>query len=491
MNFNPVLVLPEIYFLVLAVVLMIQSLYGKDSEPPVQKWLPFGAWLGFVVSMAWFSSSVLTHHHHPVDLAAMHATTMFWGAYKIDLLSQFFKMVIAFGFTILVTNAARQPTLEDAKRADYYMLLTFSALGLLLLSSAAELITIFLALELSSYSLYATIPLRAKSKGAAEAGVKYILFGAAATALALYGLSYIIASQHTTYLAELAHKDWTFAGTPMGVVGLCLFLTAMFFKLALFPFHFWCPDVYQGASNETAAYVATLPKLGAVVVLIRLAALLKPGLEVTTLLGVLGALSMTFGNLSALAQTDIKRLLGFSSVAHAGYIMVGLVCGTAKGLGAAAFYSMAYLLMNLLCFWVVSRVAQDGRNLRLSDLNGLYKRAPALAFSLAAGAFALVGLPPTLGFMGKFFLISAAWEQGFYWLVIILVVNSAIAIYYYLSLVRHAYTEETVASETPAPDNGTFSVFGAGILAAIVLLLGIIPGPIFDLAVSAGENIFH
>ena len=490
MNFNPVLVLPEIFFLILAVVLMIQSLYGKDSEPPVEKWLPFGAWLGFIVTVAWFSSSQLLHHHESIELASMHVTTMFWDTYKIDMLSQFFKLVITFGFVILVTNAAKQPTLEEGKRADYYMLLCFSALGLMMLASAVELITIFLALELSSYSLYATIPLRAKSKGAAEAGLKYILFGAVATALALYGLSYIMATQHTTYLAELAGKDWTFAGSPMAVVGMCMFMAAMFFKLALFPFHFWCPDVYQGASNETAAYVATLPKLGAVVVLIRLAALFKPGLEITTLLGVLGVLSMTFGNLSALAQTDLKRILGFSSVAHAGYIMVGLVTGTAKGLGAAAFYAMAYLLMNLLCFWVISRVAQDGRNLRLNDLNGLYKRAPALAFSLAAGAFALVGLPPTLGFMGKFFLISAAWEQGFYWLVIALVLNSAIAIYYYLGIVRHAYTEEG-ENTSPAPDNGTYSVFGAGILAAIVLVLGLVPGPILDMAIAAGTNLLH
>jgi len=415
---------------------------------------------------------------------------LFWNSYKVDMLSQFFKIAVSGGFFVAVVNAARQPTLLEDKRADYYMFLAFSAWGLMLLSSSAELITIYLALELSSYSLYAIIPLKAKDKGAAEAGIKYILFGAVATALALYGLSYVIAAQHTTYIHELATKSWSFADSPMAVLGLSLFLGGMFYKLALFPFHFWCPDVYQGASNETAAYVATLPKLGAVVILVRLATFLKPGLEITTLLAVLGGISMTFGNLCALAQKDIKRLLGFSSVAHAGYVMVGLVAGTAMGLSAAAFYALAYVIMNLLCFWVVSRVASDGRNLQINDLNGLYKRSPALALSLAVGAFALVGLPPTIGFIGKFFLITAAWNQGYNWLVILLAANSAIAIYYYLSLVRHAYTEEVV-SDTPtaAPDNSAFSLAGAGLLAGLVLVLGCLPSSVFNLAVEAGKQL--
>jgi len=472
-NFDITLIVPELYFFCLVMALVIQSCGNREWRPVVEKWIPFGAGLGFMVSIVGFN---------------LHGT-MLWDVYKVDMMSQFFKIAIAFGFFVTSINAARQPTLAEGKRADYYMMLGFSTLGLMVLASSVELITIYLALELASYSLYATIPLRAKNKGAAEAGVKYILFGAVATALALYGLSYIMASQHTTYIAELATKTWTFADAPMAVVGLSLFLAGMFFKLALFPFHFWCPDVYQGASNETAAFVATLPKMGAIVVLARLATFLKPGLEITTLLAVLGACSMTFGNLSALAQKDIKRLLGFSSVAHAGYIMVGLVSGTAEGLAAAAFYALAYLVMNLLVFWIVSRVAVDGRNLQLSDLNGLYKKAPVLAFSLAAGAFALVGLPPTMGFMGKFFLITSAWDHGYNWLVITLVLNSAIAIYYYLSLFRHAFTEDKTPELTPAPDNSWYASAGAGLLAAAVLVVGMIPAPLFNFAIAAGNSL--
>ncbi|BCS87602.1 NADH-quinone oxidoreductase subunit N [Pseudodesulfovibrio sediminis] len=474
MNFNLTALVPELFFLGLVLVLMVQSLGTREWKPAVEKWLPFGACAAFFVSITGFG---------------LHGT-MFWDVYKVDMMSQFFKIAIAFGFYVTVLNASKQSTLEEGKRADYYMLLGFSTLGLMMLASSVELITIYLALELASYAMYAVIPLRAKSKGAAEAGIKYILFGAVATALALYGLSYIMATMHTTYISELMTKSWAFADNPMAVVGLSLFLAGMFFKLALFPFHFWCPDVYQGASNETAAFVATMPKMGAIVVLVRIAVLLKPGLEITTLLAVLGACSMTFGNLSALAQTDIKRLLGFSSVAHAGYIMVGLVSGTYEGVAAAAFYALAYLVMNLLVFWVVSRVASDGRNLKLTDLNGLYKKAPVLAFSLAAGAFALVGLPPTMGFMGKFFLITSAWGHGYNWLVIVLVLNSAIAIYYYLSLFRHAFTEEKAPGKVADPDTSWFASAGAAMLAASVLAIGMIPAPMFNFAINAGKSLY-
>jgi NADH-quinone oxidoreductase subunit N len=472
-NFNLIAIVPELYLLLVIAVLFIFSLGSRDWEPPVEKWLPFAAGLGVLVTIISFWS--------PQGL-------MFYGVYKVDSMSLFFKGAIAFGFFVTVLNATRNLTLDDDKRPDYYLLMALSAFGLMIISSAVELITIYLAMELSSYCVYAMIPLRAHEKQAAEAGIKYIMFGAVATAIALYGFSYVLAAGHTSYLSELTQVDWHFATNPMAVVGITMFMCGMFFKLALFPFHFWCPDLYQGASNETTAFAATLPKLGAIVVLIRLATLFEPGMEIMTIMAVLGGISMTYGNLAALAQTDVKRLLGFSSVAHAGYIMVGLVAGTAAGLSAAAFYALTYILMNLLCFWIVSRVAVEVRNLRLKDLNGLYKRSPGLAFSLAVGAFALVGLPPTMGFMGKFFLITAAWNNGYNWLVILLAANSAIAIYYYLNMVRHAYTHEEV-EDMPLPDNSPFSVAGAGLLAAVVFLFGVIPGPVFNVAIQAGKAI--
>ncbi len=463
------LIAPELFQLLLILALFVISVSPGKSNDPV--WLPGAAVAGILVSLA--------------SLGAR--GTLFYDAYQIDALSQFFKLAISIGFAVTVLNARNQPTLETKKRADYFMLLGLSAWGLMLLSSCVELITLYLALELASYSLYALVPLRGNDRRAAEAGVKYILFGAMVTALSLYGLSYVMASQHTTYLAALAQKPWGLADNPMAVIGLTLFLGGFFYKLALFPFHFWAPDVYQGASNETAAYVATVPKLGAVVVLTRLAVLLTPGMEVTNILAILSALSMTFGNLVALAQTDLKRLLGYSSVAHAGYVLLGLVSGTAEGLAAAVFYSLVYLLMNLTCFWVVCRIAKGGENVSLDDLDGLYKTAPAMALVLAVSAFALVGLPPTAGFTGKLFLLTSAWAHGYNWLVIVAVLNTAISIYYYLNMVRHAYTKD--ATEEAAAPISTLNTVVGGTLAACVLALGLFPGLFFDLAGAAGKTL--
>jgi proton-translocating NADH-quinone oxidoreductase chain N len=462
----------ELYQLLLVTLLFVQCLSPRLQKPRVENWLPVMTGFGIVLALLNFNvqGEVLSH------------------AYRIDRLSQFFKILVSMGFAVAVLNARRQPTLPEEKKADYFLLMGLSAWGLMFLASSVELITIYLAMELSSYSLYALVALRGQERRAAEAAIKYIFFGAAATALALYGFSYILATQHTSYLVDLAAKTWRWSDGSLAVVGITLFMGGMFFKLALFPFHFWAPDVYEGASNETATYIATLPKLGVLVVLMRLVSL-QPGSEVTQVLAVLSAASMTYGNLAALEQTDIKRILGFSAVAHAGYLMVGLVAGTLEGLDAAAFYTLAYILMSFACFWVVCRVAADGRNLTLTDLNGLYKRSPILAFVLATGAFSLVGLPPTAGFMGKLFLFTSAWGRGYNWLVVVAAVNTVISIYYYLNIVRHAYTEDQTERTPAVQTEPLYSGLWGLLLAGLVVALGVMPGPIFQVAVAAGSRL--
>lgn len=459
------LILPELVQLLIIMGLFVQTLKKTDDARNQwiysQAWLPWAAAIGIAVSVFSMKRSGL----------------LFWDAYQVDGLSQFFKSAISLGFAIASLNALSAPSVQNDQRADYLMFFAISSLGLMLMASSVELITIYISLEIASYSLYAIIPIRDKDPRAAEAGIKYILFGAAATAIALFGLSYILATQHTTYLFLLAKKSWAWVDSPLAVIGLTLFMVGFFFKLALFPFHFWCPDVYDGTTNETAAFAATLPKLGAVVILIRLVALLKPEIEIVTLMAVLSAASMTFGNLAALIQTDVKRILGYSSVAHAGYVLVGLVAASAAGLSAAGFYSLIYLLMNLTCFWVICSLSTDGKNLKLDDLSGLYKREPYLAFILAVGAFALVGLPPTAGFMGKLFLFSAAWNRGYNWLIIIAALNTAISIYYYLNIVRHTYTLDS-ESQDIEPVRCCSSLWG-GVLAASLIVLGIIPQTVF------------
>jgi len=408
-----------------------------------------------------------------------------YDAYKIDALSQFFKLVIAVGFFIVALNGKVLSTVDADKRVDYFLLLAISAWGLMLLCSAVEMMTMVVCLEISSYSLYALVPIRAGSREAAEAGIKYILFGAAASAFALMGYSFVLASAHTSYLSLLGPA--LSVANPMGMFGITLFLSSFFYKLALFPFHFWCPDVYTGTGNETAAFIATIPKVGAMAALIRLIHVASPNMALTDTLAILAAVSITFGNIAALVQTDVKRLLGYSSIAHAGYIMIGLIAGTAAGIAASAFYTMAYMMMNLTCFWVVCRMAPNGGNVSLDDLSGLHQRAPMLAFVLAVGAFALVGLPPTVGFTGKLFLLSSAWGRGYDWLIIVAAINTAFSIFYYLNLVRYAYTAETI--QTKAIDLSRSAGAVAMILAGLVLLLGCLPAFVYDMAFVAGKQI--
>ena len=452
----------------LLVILFVQSISHRLKDKII--WVPFAALLG--AFLAGFSPTATEY--------------MFYESYRIDGLSQFFKTIVFLGLAICAANALRVGSLGTANRADYFFFMYMSAFGLLLLSSTVELFTIYISLELASFSLYILLPFRNKDPRAVEAAIKYVLFGALATAVGLYGISYILAVHHTTYINELLTLEWSFSDQPMALIGLTLFLLAFLYKLALFPFHFWAPDVYQGASNETAAFAATLPKLGAIVIMVRLMAF-NPDIEVRTILAVFAAVSMTLGNIIALIQKDIKRLIGYSTVAHAGFLAMGLAAGGAYGLAAASYYALVYMVMNLTIFWVITRISQDGKNVYLNDLRGLYSRSPILAFVLAVSAFALVGLPPTAGFIGKLFLFNSAWGAGFYWLVIVAVINTALAIFYYLNMVRHAYTldQETPSRISLSPAGASIAV----ILALGVLYLGVVPQNIFDFLMQASTLI--
>ncbi len=459
---------PELFQLVFIAALFLVSVFSKATHKT--HWIAWTSLVGVLVAFAGLGGQGMC----------------FADAYRVDGLSQFFKLAIVLGFCITVWNGKELPGVEPNKRTDYYLMLALSAWGLMLLASAVELMTMFIALEISSYSLYALISLRRESRPASEAAIKYIMFGAAVTAISLFGLSYILAGAHTSYLVELVGRIST--DSPLAMIGMTLFLISFFYKLALFPFHFWCPDVYTGATNETAAFVATLPKLGAVVVLIRMTHLVMPGLAFTHVLAVLAALSMTYGNLSALAQKDVKRILGYSSVAHAGYVLMGVVAGTQHGLAAAAFYGLAYLFMNLACFWVIARMAPTGENLELEDLSGMYQYAPAYALTLAVGAFALVGMPPTMGFTGKLFLFTSLWGHGYDWLVILGAINTAFSIFYYLNLVRYAYTRDPQTPRTIDTTRGSRLV--ALGLAGIVLVLGCIPSSVYQTALTATSSLW-
>lgn len=457
------MILPELSTLLFSIVFLFLSL-GKKKESAV--------YLAKPLSIIILGISLV---------GVLASGELFSGAYRIDLFSQVFKAIIAYGFCLVIFMLDRQNEIEEAYFPEYIMFLGFSALGLMMLVSSVELISIVIALEVSSYSLYVIIPLRkGQTTIQIEASVKYLFFGAISTGIMLFGMSYIYGIARSTFLSDILKVLPGAMNQPIGVFALILTLTGFFFKLSLFPMHFWAPDIYEGASNTTTTFIATVPKIGAAALLIRMTMLANAsGVQLVNILIVLAAISMTLGNLVGLVQKDIKRLLAYSGIAHAGYLLMGVLALSKDGYAAAMYYITVYLFMNLACFYVLVLLSKDGRNVVLDDLVGLSKRAPLLAFTLAVGAFSLAGIPPTGGFTGKLFLFMSAFREGHLAIVIIGAVNTAISIFYYLNLVRMSYSKEAESAE---PIRLTFNEKAlCYIFIFLVLYMGIMPFGLLDI----------
>jgi NADH-quinone oxidoreductase subunit N len=458
--------LPELTLLGGALALFIVSL-GESREKSART-------VTLVTAMAVLLAAIFTFSRQAV---------LFDGALRVDPFSQFLKVAIAFGYLCVGLLTRELRDINGRTRPEYHLFLSFSVLGLLLLVSSVDLITLVLALELSSFALYLLVPLRRERAGQRnqmESAIKYLMFGVAATGVMLFGMSYLYGLTGSTSLPVITAGLPPLLGSPIGIVGLTLTLAGLLYKMAVFPFHFWTPDVYQGASNETAGLIASLPKVGAVAVLVRLVSLATPDLaNFATLLTGLAIASMVYGNLIALVQTDLKRLLGFSGIAHAGYALVGFVALNDAGYAAALYYMVGYMVMVLACFVVICRVSRDGANVSIADLAGLHRRSPLLAVTLLVGIFALAGIPPFVGFMGKLSLLTAALDQGHLVLVVITVINSAVAIYYYLKVIRAAFFGESEGVVTPLVLNGSTAVVCVLLIASITAL-GLVPAGVMD-----------
>ncbi len=401
----------------------------------------------------------------------------FSGALKVDTFTQVFKAICAFGFFLVF--CLLKPEGEDHEEGylhELYGFLTLSLLGLMVLVSAEDLLSLFIALELSSYCLYVILPLRKGGYlGSVEGSLKYVFFGAVCSALALYGMGYLYALSGTTKLGALVVEGGLFSS-----LGLLLFSVAFFFKLSLFPFHFWAPDVYQGASNSVAAFIASVPKVAALAVLLKIIGLFpqeSKGLK--DALWVIAVLSMTFGNLAALVQKDLKRLMAYSGIAHGGYVVLGLLEPGIEAKVAVSFYALVYLLMTLGVFLVLVGVSEKGKDVLIEDLSGLYSRSPLFAFTLAVSAFSLIGIPPTGGFMGKLFLFVVAYKAGHKLLVLIALVNTVLSLFYYLNMVRLAYSKESLGPRSPLVLSTLDKVLCLTV-SGLLLLLGVFPSPWTD-----------
>ena len=412
---------------------------------------------------------------------------LFQGALRVDTFSQLSKVFILVGLASVILFGRGLKDIGADIRPEYWFLLLLGSLGLLVLVSSVELITLFVALELSSFALYLLVPLREERQGLRiqmEAAAKYVMFGIIASGVLLFGLSYLYGMTGSTHFRDIAPALAAHWSDPAAIAGMSLVLLGLFFKLAAFPMHLWAPDVYQGASNETTSFVAGIPKVAAVAVLIRFLLCARPSDPfLTGFLVVASIASMCFGNLAALVQKDVKRMLGYSTIAHAGYLLIGLATTQGHGFAAAMFYILAFVPMGLAGFLVLCHVSPDGRNVTLDDLSGLHARSPLAALLMGVSMFALAGIPPFVGFTAKFLLLSEALRAGLLTLVIVAAVNTAVGIYYYLTVVRVMYFSDP--GERPAVRLDPLTVTVGAILVLLVVLMGVLPSTVVDTALAA------
>lgn len=417
--------------------------------------------------------------------------TLFFDSYKIDLYSQVFKTLIAGAMLVVLILGRKLKAIQQSVHPEYYLFLFMGVLGLMMLVSSVELLAIFVSLELSSFAVYIMVAMRDDSgryRFQMEAGIKYLLFGVTATGFMLFGMSYMFGLTGSTQLTVVMEGLSHMYTQPAAIIAIMMVMAGFFYKLALFPFHFWVPDVYEGASNETTAFIASVPKLAAVALLIRLVSLVNgEGQIIVNILMVCAVLSMFYGNLSALVQTDLKRMLGFSGIAHAGFVLLGILTFQISGYANALYYIIGYVVMNLACFLVICAVSSNGENVQINDLNGLHKRSPLLAVTLAVALFALAGIPPFVGFMGKFMLLTGALKQGYLLLVILAAINTAIAIFYYLSVVRVTFCSDP--DKNSPVISGLFTNVTSIVLLLIIVIMGVAPQGFINFATSAVQTI--
>ena len=465
------LFLPELSVLLSGLIFFIVSLARPNSQ--TIRTLSIGlAAVVLVISAACFSQN----------------GSLFFDSYRIDLFSQLFKLLIAAATLAVLVFSGQTPGIKEDVRAEYYLFLFMGVLGLMMLVSSVELLSIFIALELSSFAVYIMVPMRKTASNTIfqmESGIKYLLFGIMSTGFMLFGMSYLFGLTGSTYLDEIATSLTFLFNQPAALIAMLMVLFGFFYKLAIFPFHFWVPDVYEGAANETTAFIAAVPKIAATALLVRLISMVSAeGQVMANILLVCSIGSMFYGNLSALVQKDIKRMLGFSGISHAGFVLFGLLTFGTVGYATSLYYIMGYVAMNLACFLVICTVATHGDNLQIDDLTGLHKRSPFLAITLATGLFALAGIPPFVGFTGKFMLLVNAFKQGYTIPVILAAINTGIAIYYYLSVVRVAYCSDPDKDMSPI-SQPWLGKAAATILLIIIIVMGVMPGRFLNLASAA------
>jgi NADH-quinone oxidoreductase subunit N len=405
----------------------------------------------------------------------------FWNMVRVDSFSVFFHFLVAAVTAVVILTSYEYMQVQRIRAGEYYALVLFGAVGMSLMSSAVELVLIFIALEISSISTYILAGFRRRAAISSEASVKYFLLGSCATAFFLYGVALMFGATGSTSIAAIGNALRSGDIPILAYVGVALMFVGLGFKVAAAPFHVWTPDVYEGAPAPVVGFMSTAPKAAVFAVLLRIMFEADaPGR--LWLIWVAAALSMTVGNLGALVQDNVKRLLAYSSIAQAGYMLIAFAALPNNGIPAVMFYTATYAAMNVGAFAVISHIAGEGeRYVTLEDYEGLGRRSPLLAAILTIFLLSLIGIPITGGFFAKFYVFSAALQANLVGLVIIGVLNSAVASYYYLRLIVVMYMREA-REEVPVSPIPLGLGTALAISLAATIYLGVLPGRLLDYA---------
>ncbi len=480
MNIIPIL--PEILILAIGIIILIVEPFWKLEDRRSLGWLTAGGLILTVVLSLLFG--------RPSD-----PTSVLGGMLRFDGLGFFFKMAF------LVGGAATALFLMDVdklnRRGEVYVLLLASLLGMNLMAASANLVMLYLAIETTSIPLYVLAGFLRSDDKSTEAGFKYLLFGALTSTVMLYGFSLLYGFTGTTdiYALKNALSEELFIGVAF------LLIVGLGFKVSVVPFHFWAPDVYEGAPTPVTGFLSTVSKAAGFAVLVRLFVTAFQGDELaydwSVIFAVLSAVTMTLGNLLALAQKNIKRMLAYSSIAHAGYIMVGVAAIynseaslSELGVTSVVFYLVAYILTNLLAFGIVMAYGRVVGSDEIVSYNGLSRRHPWLAFAMLVAFLSLAGMPPFGGFIAKVLVFAAAVKVNLVWLAVVGILNSIVGVYYYLIVLKHVYLYRDEATENVTLPIARPSAIALMVLALGVILIGTIFAPWFDLSAVGALNLF-
>jgi NADH-quinone oxidoreductase subunit N len=481
-NFEPTMVvaiLPEILLVVLAGLILAFDAIWRPELKRGLGWLTTGGLL-LIMVVSFF-----------VATPQGQGRLIFGGMIRQDWLS--FGFNILFMFAAAITALFAMEMKGVGQKGEFYVLMLISTLGMSLMASAADIIMLYLAIETTSIPMYILAGFMTRDDKSTESGFKYLLFGAAASTIMLYGFSLLYGFSGQTNIYQIALSFYSVQFPKIAIIGsLLLILVGFGFKISAFPLHFWAPDVYEGAPTPIAGFLSTASKAAGFVVVLRvLVTIFTPSVspDWINMLAIVSVLTMTVGNVLALAQKNIKRLLAFSSIAHAGYILIGVVAISQLGMTSVVFYLIAYMITNLAAFGVVVTFSQVVGSDEISAYSGLSRRKPWLALAMMVALLSLAGMPPLAGFVAKIFVFAAAVKVGLIWLAFVGVLNSIIGLYYYMTVLKYVYLFRSDDEDKPLTIPRPYTI-ALTVLIFGIILVGTLFGPWFNLSTKIASSLF-